>query len=285
LRRALAAVTHTWFERLRLALTLPAPPVWDTAGQPSTPCRQGFQGLRVASFRPQLVQLTFDIFVFAELVDLVLQRLFPAVIHQVGLRFHSLDAVLEVVEPRHRVGGIQLADIALGLRLALRVHVPLDQHALFFARRGEFFFKLANVALVLVDQVVALVLLFVQHIRAVLVAALFNQRFARQIFAAFVHRELGFFAPFLRALRNLIRLALDFLRVAIAPAQDALTSTSVSSISRIISLTIFSGSSALSSIELMLALMMSRTRVKIPIALTSGSSPPRAWHGAVDLVC
>ena len=56
-----------------------------------------------------------------------------------------------------------------------------------------------------------------------------------------------------------------FFWLAIAPAHAALISTSVSSISRIICLTSFSGSSALSKAELMFEFKMSRTRVKIPM--------------------
>ena len=53
--------------------------------------------------------------------------------------------------------------------------------------------------------------------------------------------------------------------VAMPLAQLALISIKVSSISRIIIFTSFSGSSALSSMALMLELMMSRTCVKIPM--------------------
>ena len=56
---------------------------------------------------------------------------------------------------------------------------------------------------------------------------------------------------------------------AITPAQDALISTSVSSISWIMSLINFSGSSALSSMAFRFEFMISQNRVKIPIL-----SPP-----------
>jgi hypothetical protein len=86
------------------------------------------------------LQFALDILIAFEEGKLTFQPRLAAVVNEIRIGFHPLNAILKLLKAHDRFGTIEAPDFTLSPLLLLRMPVALDQQTLFLLRHGKLVF-------------------------------------------------------------------------------------------------------------------------------------------------